>query len=88
MHERSLARDAVRRVEAAARDAGTGRIARVRLTIGALAGVSAEHFRRHFAEAARGGRAEGAALDIREGDGVATPDADGLRIESIEVEEE
>lgn len=88
MHEQSLARDAVRRVEAAAREAGHGRIVRVRLTVGALAGVSPEHLRRHFAEAARGTRAEGAAVEIRAGDGVTLPDGDGLRVDSIEVEEE
>jgi hydrogenase nickel incorporation protein HypA/HybF len=87
VHELSLARDALRKVEAAARETGGGRVVSVRMSLGALAGVSAAHLRRHFAEAARGTPAEGARLVIEAGDDLTSPDADALRIESVEIEE-
>jgi len=86
MHELSLAKDAVRKVERVVWEAGGGRVVRVSVSVGALAAVSAGHLRRHFAEAARGTRAEGARLDLRDEDGVGAPDADALRIDSIEIE--
>lgn len=82
----SLMMDAVRRVEALARERGASRVVRVRLTVGALTGLSAAYLRRHFSEAARGTAAENARLEVRTLSDV-TESAQDVRLESIEVEE-
>jgi hydrogenase nickel incorporation protein HypA/HybF len=87
MHELRLARDLAGKVDAAARERGARRVVGVRVTLGALCGVSPGHLRRHFAEAASGTSAEGARLEAVLGTDVAAPDADCLRLESIDVEE-
>lgn len=86
MHERSLVRQALRRVEQSAREAGARRVVAVRLSVGGLSGLSTEHLRRGLTEAARGTVADGAMIEVRDG-GIAGPGGDGLRVESIEIEE-
>jgi hydrogenase nickel incorporation protein HypA/HybF len=87
MHELRLARDLVGKVDTAACEQGARRVVGVKVTLGALSGVSADHLRRHFAEAAHGTSAEGARLEtILEADATA-PNADGLQLESIDIEE-
>jgi hydrogenase nickel incorporation protein HypA/HybF len=87
MHELGLARDMLGRIDAMACEQGARRVVRVKVTLGALCGVSPDHLRQHFAEAARGTFAEGARLEAVLGTDVAAPDADCLRLESIDVEE-
>lgn len=87
MHELRLARGLVNKIDAVAREPGTRRVVGVKVTLGALSGVSADYLRRHFAEAARGTSAEGARLEAVLGTDVAASDADSLRLESIDVEE-
>lgn len=87
MHELRLARDLVSKIDAVACERGMRRIVGVKVTLGALSGVSADHLQQHFADAARGTSAEGAQLEAVLGADVAAPDADSLRVESIDVEE-
>ncbi len=87
MHELGLARDLVDEVDAAACRQGARRVVGVKAILGALSGVSPEHLRQHFAEAAHGTSAEGARLEAILGADVTAPHADCLRLESIEVEE-
>jgi len=87
MHELRLARDLVSKIDAVACERGMRRIVGVKVTLGALSGVSADHLRRHFAEAARDTSAEGAYLETVLGADVTAPNADGLRLESIDIEE-
>lgn len=87
MHELRLARDLAGKVEAAACRQGGRRVIAVKVTLGALSGVSTDHLRRHFAEAARGTSAEGARLETISATDMAAPNADCLRLESIDVEE-
>jgi hydrogenase nickel incorporation protein HypA/HybF len=86
MHELRLARELVSKIDAVACERGTRRVVGVKVTLGALCGVSSDHLRRHFAEAARGTSAEGARLETTLGADMAAPDADSLRLESIEAE--
>lgn len=84
MHEMSLMSDLMRRVESVARQNG-GRVARVKVVLGALCNCSADHFREHFVHAAAGTLAEAAALDIEVSDDPAHPHAQDVRLDSIEV---
>lgn len=84
MHERSLLADLMRKLEDVARQHGASRITRVQVRLGALSHISPEHFREHFAEAARGTVAEGAVLDIQVSTDLSDPHAQDILIESVE----
>jgi len=81
VHERALMRDVLARVEDAARSEGATRVTRVAVRVGTLSHLTPEHFREHFADAARGTVADGAVVDVAiDGRG-----ADVL-LESVDVE--
>lgn len=84
MHESSLMAGLLAGIEKARRG---GRVTAVRVRIGALAGISAEHFAEHFRLAAPGTPAEGAQLYVAVQDDVVSEDAQSIRLESIDVEE-
>ena len=84
MHEMSLMSDLMRRVEIVARQNG-GRVARVKVKLGALCNCSVEHFREHFVHAAAGTAAEGAELDVELGVDPADRHAQDVLLDSIEV---
>ncbi len=88
MHEHSLIADLMRKIETLARDHGAGKVSRIRVVLGALSHISPGHFRDHFEEAARGTRAEGAALDIQQNADVHDPHAQDILLESVDVEED
>lgn len=86
MHERALMRDVLGRVEEAARTERASRVTGVHVRLGALSHFTPEHFREHFADAARGTVAEGAAVvAVLESD-IAHPHASDVLLESVEVE--
>lgn len=86
MHERSLIDGLVKRIESVVRAAGAERASVVRVRIGALAGISADHFREHFESETRGTVASGARLEISVSDAVADPTAQSILLESVDVE--
>jgi hydrogenase nickel incorporation protein HypA/HybF len=86
MHESSLMAGLLTGIEKAARAGGGGRVTAVHVTIGALAGISAEHFAEHFHMATKGTGAEGAKLHVTVSDDFLSADAQSIRMESIEVE--
>ena len=78
--------DLMRKIESVAHENGGVRVLRITVRLGALSHFTPEHFREHFADASRGTLAEGAEVDaVLEGD-VHAPNADGVVLESIEVE--
>lgn len=87
MHEFSLINDLMRKIEAVARSQDGRKVVGIRIQLGALAHVSAEHFREHFAHAARGTTAEGARLDIEILNDVNDPNAMDILLNSVTVEE-
>lgn len=87
MHEASLMRDLMARVEAVAREHGARRVVRVKVVLGALSHFTAEHFREHFEHASAGTVAEGAALDIEAKTDLEDPRAQEVVLESAEIEE-
>jgi hydrogenase nickel incorporation protein HypA/HybF len=87
MHETALVRDVVRRIEDLARSTGARRVTGARIWLGALSHLSADHFREHFAIAAEGSIASGVTLAIEGSDDLNDPDAQHVRLVSVELEE-
>ena len=86
MHEASLMRNLMRKIDALAEEEGANRVTTVRVWLGALSHMSPEHFREHFQHAAVQTIAEGAALDIEASTDIHDPNAQDLLLRSIEVE--
>jgi hydrogenase nickel incorporation protein HypA/HybF len=67
--------------------AGGQRVTRIRVRLGALSHFTPGHFREHFEDAARGSVAEGAEVEAELADDPTEPDAQGVRLVSIDVED-
>ena len=87
MHETALVRDVVRRIEDLAQATGAGRITGAKIWLGALSHLSAEHFREHYAIEAQGSIAAGAILTIEASSDLDHPDAQHVRLESVDLDE-
>ena len=87
MHETALVRDVVRRIEDLARSSDARRVVGVRVWLGALSQLTAEHFREHFDIEARGTLAAGAALDIVVSLDPHDPYAQNIRLDSVDLDE-
>jgi len=85
MHESSLMRGLMGQLERIVRSEGADRVAVVRVRLGALSHFSAEHFREHFIEAARGGPSDGAALEIEASQDLGDPRAQQVWLESVDL---
>ena len=86
MHERKLMDDLMQEIERQADAVEAGRVTRVRVRLGALSHFTEAHFREHFVDAARGGIAEGAEVETEQRTDPTEPEAQGVVLESIEVE--
>lgn len=86
MHEASLMRSLMRKIESLAAAEGGHRVTTVRVWLGALSHMSAAHFQEHFDQASKATVAEGALLEIEESADIDDPNAQGLLLRSIEVE--
>lgn len=87
MHEDSLVRALVGRIEDVAGRDGAAKVVSADVWVGALSHLDSEaHFRAHFDRAAAGTIAEGAELRLRFSDDPLHADANGLRLERIDVE--
>jgi hydrogenase nickel incorporation protein HypA/HybF len=86
MHEASLMRDLMRKVDEIARAEGAARVVKVDVWLGALSHMSAAHFREHFAQCAGNTIAEGASLDIAVSDDVNDANAQSIMLRGIDVE--
>ena len=87
MHETAVVRDVVRRIEDLARATGARRITGAKIWLGALSHLSAEHFREHYAFEAQGSMAAGAILTIEASSDLDHPDAQHVRLESVDLDE-
>ncbi len=85
MHEASLMRDLMRRIDLVARQEGVARVTAVRVRLGALSHFSAAHFKEHFAAAAAGGPAAGAHLTVTASEDRGDPHAAEVTLESLDV---
>lgn len=86
MHEFSLIRDLIHRIEAIAEAEGARRVVAVSVWLGALSHMSEDHFIEHFDAAAAGTIADGARLDIAVSTDPHHAHAQDLRLEAVEVE--
>ena len=86
MHEASLMRDLIGKVGSLAEAEDADRVTVVRVWLGALSHMSAEHFQEHFEQASKGTIAQGALLEIEESTDIGDPNAQQLLLRSVEVE--
>ncbi len=87
MHEQALIAAVVRQLEEVAATEDASRITAVRVWCGALSHFTPEHFREHFERAAAGTVAEGAEVIVDVSEDATDPDASGVRVVSVEVED-
>jgi hydrogenase nickel incorporation protein HypA/HybF len=87
VHERALLNDVVRKLDEVSRAAGGARVVGVRVRLGALSHFTPEHFVEHFEDATRGTRAEGAAVDAFVDPSTTDERAQGVVLESVEIED-
>ena len=86
MHEGTLIRDLVKKIQAVASENGAEKVRTVRVKLGALAHCSPEHFREHFVEESKGTCAEGAELEIELlPEAINDPNAQEIVLDSIDV---
>ncbi len=86
MHEASLIRNLMRKIDLLAKAEDAHRVTTVRIWLGALCHMSAHHYREYVAQASRGTLADGASLEIEESTDIHDPNAQELLLRSIEVE--
>ena len=87
MHEHSLIRNLVDKVNEIARLEGASRVVSIKVRLGALSHISAPHFREHFDNETLGTVLEGVALEVEEMDDPHDPMAQEILLESVEFEE-
>lgn len=76
----------MRAIEAAAETERATRVNAVHVRLGALSHFTPAHFAEHFEDASRGTVAEGAEVDATLATDPTEPDAQGVRLEAIDVE--
>ena len=86
MHEHRLMRDLMQRIESVARAEGGGRVIRVHVWLGALSHFTPDHFAEHFTDASAGTIAGSAETVCEVSRDVHHPDAQGVRLVSVELE--
>jgi hydrogenase nickel incorporation protein HypA/HybF len=86
MHEATLMKGLMRRIEDIAREQQARRVTSVSVWLGALSHMSPAHFAEHFDEASAGTIAQGAKLNATASDDVRHANAQDVLLESIEVE--
>jgi hydrogenase nickel incorporation protein HypA/HybF len=86
MHEATLMKGLMRRIEDIALAERAVRVVSVSVWLGALSHMSAAHFAEHFEQASAGTIAEGARLSATASDDVHHANAQDILLESIEVE--
>ena len=88
MHELTLLKGLLSKIEAIAEKNNSDRILGVTVKLGALSNISPDHFREHFDQAVVGTIAEGAKLTVRALTDMSDPQAQEIILESVEVSQE
>ena len=86
MHDGAVMRDLIGRIVALTEAEGATGVTRVNVRLGPLSHFTPEHFLQHFEDAARGTVAEGAAVEAALDDDTTGPNAQGVLLESVELE--
>jgi len=86
VHERALMDDLLGKVLAVADAEGAHSVTRIRVRLGALSHFTPEHFVGHWVDASRGTAAEGARVEATMDDDLEGEAAQGVVLESVEVD--
>lgn len=86
MHEQALIGGLIHEIQSVATTQHARKVVGVTVTIGVRSHMSPDHFRAHFARAARGTLAEGAYVDLEVLNRADDPRAQDVILDSIEVE--
>lgn len=86
MHEMSVLKSLMHKLDEVVDQNNAQRVKRVRVQLGALSHFTSEHFKEHFVILSRGTRAEGAVVDAVEMSDESDANAFGVVLESIEIE--
>lgn len=87
MHESGLIADLIEKIEALARENSARRVVAVDVSVGALAGIGAEHLKEHFPAETAGTMVEGAELRVKVLDDPMADSSYSLLLESVELEQ-
>ena len=87
MHEQSLMADLMSKIQSISKQQHPKNIVRIKVKLGALAHISADHFKEHFIHAAKGSRVENVQLDIEVLTDVNDKHAQEILLDSVDVEE-
>ena len=87
MHEMSLIHDLIQKIERIAREQNATKVVGVKVRLGALAHISADHFREHFEEESKGTIADRARLEVVTLTDENDPQAQDIILDSVEVED-
>jgi len=87
MHEHSLMKDLMNKIGQLARENNARTVTEVKVRLGALSHISADHFRGHFIESAGGTIAENAVLVVEQLTDESDPRAQDIILDSIKIEE-
>ena len=79
--------DLMRKINAIGEEQQANKIIRVKVRLGALSHISADHFREHFVLAAQGGCAEKAELEVEVLTDLNDPHAQDIMLDSVELEQ-
>lgn len=85
MHEASLMDDLMKKILFIANRENAVKVTKVKVKLGALSHMSAEHFKEHFDIAAKGTIAEEALIEAEESDDDTDPHAQSIILKSIDV---
>ena len=86
MHEFSLMSNLLSKIDQIVKDNNAEKAVKVKVTIGAMAHISAEHFTEHFVHGTKGTVAEGAQLDVVMNEDENDPHAAEILLESVDVQ--
>lgn len=86
MHDRAVFEDLIRKIEQAAISEGATGVLKIHVSLGALSHMDAQHFREHFDEVKPGTLAENAEIIATVLTDMTAPDAQGIRLTSLELE--
>jgi hydrogenase nickel incorporation protein HypA/HybF len=87
MHGQALMHDLTARILAIAESEGARAVTKVSVRLGALSHFTPEHFREHFRASAQGTIAESAVVEAVLEESTTDPNAQGVVLESVELEE-
>lgn len=85
MHEHSLIKNLISKVTEIAGTEPEGRVLSIKVRLGAMSHISAEHFREHFDNETQGTILDGVGLEVEEMTDMDDPLAQEIILESVDI---